>query len=106
MATGWPVLEDYKAWARIGDNIDDAAIERALAAAVRHVEETATLIEADDPAPADLTEAVLLLTNRLLARRNSPEGVLSIADGTVVTVGRFDPDITRLLGPHTAAKLA
>jgi hypothetical protein len=110
MLTGWPDLAAYKAWARIGDDVDDVAITAALAAVQVYVTEQATLLDGagDDPVtiPADLNQACLLLTNRLLARRNSPEGVVGSNDGTVVNIGRSDPDAARLIARYVAAKLA
>lgn len=110
--TGWPDMAAYKAWARIGtdDTVDDVAIGAALAAVGLYVTEQAALLDdgGDDPVtiPADLYQACLLLTNRLLARRNSPEGVVGSNDGTVVSIGRSDPDAARLIAPYAKAKLA
>lgn len=108
MATGWPTVERYKAWARIAesDTLDDAAISEALAATEAYVAGQVTLLGADDAVPADVGYACLLLTNRLLARRNSPEGVVGSIDGVVADIGRYDPDTARLLSPYVAAKLA
>jgi hypothetical protein len=106
MATGWPTAADYKAWARIADAVDDVPIADALAASIAYAEERCSLIEADEPAPADATYAVKLLARRLLARRNSPEGIIGSFDGVVADIGRYDPDVARLLGPHMAARLA
>lgn len=108
MATTWPTAEDYKSWARVpeADTVDDAAIAQALAASNAYVQGQATLLVADAPLPADVAYACLLLTNRLLARRNSPEGVVGGFDGVVADIGRYDPDAGRLLAPYIAAKLA
>jgi hypothetical protein len=106
MALGWPIVADYKAWARVTDSVDDAAIAQCLAAAVDHLDAELTLLDADEAIGGDVRQAALLLTNRLLARRNSPEGVVGGADGTVTNIGRSDPDVWRLVAPYVAGKLA
>lgn len=114
MAT-WPNADDYRAWARIPDAVDDAAIEDALAAVTVGVLARCPSLAAPehpdlpvDPAtcPADVAYAVLLWTNRLLARRNSPDGVVGVADLGVANVARMDADIQRMLSPWLAVVLA
>ena len=105
----WPTADDYKAWARIGtaDTLDDAAIAQAVAAVNTHVAGRCTLLDPDaEDLPADVVYACLLLTNRLLARRNSPEGIVGSFDGVIADIGRTDPDAGRLLRPYEAAKIA
>jgi hypothetical protein len=95
----WPDIDDYKAWARIVDTEDDAAITQAVAAAVSAVEERVNveLTEVKD----EVFYACLLWTNRLMKRRNSPEGVVGTnPDGIAVDIGRSDPDVRRLLEPY------
>lgn len=106
MATTWPTAAEYKAWARVSDTVDDVAIGLAVAAAVSHVAERATLLVPDAPLPPDVAYACMLLTNRLLARRNSPEGVIGSFDGVVADIGRSDPDAGRLLRPYEAVRMA
>lgn len=107
----WPTLADYCAYARIPDTLDDDAIEGALAAVkVAVVSRCPTLAAVEDPdLPADVAYAVLLWCNRLVARRNSPEGIVGIGvagDMGVVNIGRWDPDVGRLLSAYTTAVLA
>lgn len=104
----WPSSTNYKAWARIGDTVDDAAISAALAAVKAAVLTRCTVLaEVIDPdVPADVHQACLLWCNRLMARRNSPEGVIGVADMGVANIGRWDPDVGRLLAPYTDVVLA
>jgi hypothetical protein len=102
----WPDTATYKAWARIADAVDDAAIGQAVAATNAYVAGRADLLDPDEDLPPDVTYACLLLTNRLLARRNTPEGVIGSFDGVVADIGRYDPDAGRLLGPYIGIKLA
>jgi hypothetical protein len=53
--------------------------------------------------PEAVAEATRLVTNRLLKRRQSPEGVLGSEDfGTIRVSPREDPDAVRLLTPYRA----
>lgn len=105
MAT-WPDLTTYAAYARIPDTLDDDAIEAALAAVhAAIVARCPTLAEVDD-IPDDVAQAALLWCNRLVARRNSPEGVVGVGEMGVANIGRYDADVGRLLGPYTAVTLA
>jgi hypothetical protein len=107
-ASTWPDLARYKAWARIADDLDDAAITESLDAATGAVKARATRIpiDAGDVCPADVAEAVLLWTNRLFARRNSPTGVVGTDDmGQALIPGR-DPDIRRLISPWASPVMA
>ena len=103
----WPDLGAYKAWARIvdTDTVDDARIQPSLDAATAAVLARCTGLT--DPAtglpvadcPPDVAEAILLWTNRLVARANSPTGIIGVADsGQAIVPGR-DADISRLLAP-------
>lgn len=107
----WPTLTDYLCYARITDTYDDAIVTSSLAAvkaAVLHrCPMLATVVEPD--VPDDVFHAMLIWTNRLVARRNSPEGIVGIGvagDMGVVNIGRYDSDVQRLLAPYTAAVLA
>jgi len=105
--TPWPDLDAYKAWARLApdDTTDDVAITAALNGATaavlarcRSLVEPGTGLPVED-CPPDVVEAVLMWTNRLFNRRNSPTGVVGVADtGQIVVPGR-DADIARLLAP-------
>lgn len=47
--------------------------------------------------PADVLEAATMLAHRLWTRRASPTGVTAFTDAGPSYVGRYDPDIERLL---------
>jgi hypothetical protein len=105
----WPSADEYKAWARVpdADTVDDAAIGQAIDAVNVHVAGKCTMLDPDaEDLPADVVYAVLLLTNRLLARRNSPEGIVGSFDGVIADIGRYDPDAYRLLGPYVVPGIA
>jgi hypothetical protein len=112
---GWPggpwlTTAEYKAWARIDatDVADDAAIAEAVDASQEAIELRAPAAftvdpdtEAPDPVPKMVHQAGLLLTNRLMSRRNSPDGVVGVSDMGTATVLSYDADITQLLAPWT-----
>lgn len=104
----WPHLGTYKDWARIPDTRDDDIIDAALDAVRAAVlARCPSLATVDDPdVPGDVVYAVLLWCNRLIARRNSPDGIVGIGEMGVANIGRFDPDVGRLLAPWTAAVLS
>jgi hypothetical protein len=56
--------------------------------------------------PPDVIEAGLLYVNRLMSRRNSPDGVVGVADLGTATILPRDADIQRLLGPYLVTVLA
>jgi len=94
----WPTLDEYKDWARIRDTADDVAIDQALSAVmVAIVSRAPSLATAD--CPWDVNYATLLWTNRLLSRRNSPDGIVGVADLGVATIAKADRDVLQLLSP-------
>lgn len=106
----WLTVDGYKAWARIdpADTADDAAISDAVDAAAEAVEIWAPLAFIYDPDTGDLNpvprmavQGALLLVNRLMSRRNSPDGVVGVADMGATTILAYDSDITRMLSPWT-----
>jgi hypothetical protein len=106
MATAWPDLLAYKIWARVPDDVDDPAIEAALAAVLAAIAARCPCLFGPTPVvPDDAYQAALLWTNRTMARRNSPEGIVGSELGAV-SVGRFDPDVSRLLSPYVTPVLA
>jgi hypothetical protein len=115
--TPWLTADEYKAFARIdpSDTSDDVAIDEAVAATVETLEDRAALAFATDvdgapvyPAcPARLHESGLLLVNRLLSRRNSPDGIVGLTDmGTAARVASKDSDVLEMIGPFIPAVLA
>lgn len=110
----WLTVDGYKAWARIdtADSADDAAITTATAAAAEAVELRAPRGFVTDeggaeiPPPAMLLEAGLLLTNRLMSRRNSPDGVVGVSDMGTATILSYDADIAKMIGPWTPMVVA
>jgi hypothetical protein len=109
----WLTVADYKTWARITDTTDDAAISSAVAASMGALELRAVKAFPADPdtgAPATVPipkyfaavhQAGLLLTNRLMSRRNSPDGVVGVPDTGTATIVSYDADISSLIGPAT-----
>lgn len=94
----WPGVDEYKDWARIRDSSDDVAIDQALSAVQEAIVSRApTLATAD--CPTDVLYAVLLWTNRLLSRRNSPDGIVGVADLGVATIAKADRDVLQLISP-------
>lgn len=107
---GWITLDEYKAWARISDTLDDVAIQQAIDAVAGKFTLILRPVIWTDPAPVevpdDVREAGLLYVNRLLSRRNSPDGVVGVSDLGTATIQPYDADIKKLLGPHLATVLA
>ena len=56
--------------------------------------------------PRSVHEAGLLLTNRLMSRRNSPDGVVGVVDMGTARVMSYDADITALVSPWTEMVVA
>ena len=71
----WPTVDEYKDWARIRDTSDDVAIDQALSAVMEAIVARAPSLATAD-CPTDVLYATLLWTNRLLSRRNSPDGIV------------------------------
>lgn len=100
---GWPEVEEYKEWARIGtdavpDTLDDVAIDQALSAVKSAIVARCPGLSAA-PCPADVLYACLLWANRLLVRRQSPEGIVGVPDMGMVTIATYDSDIRQMLTP-------
>lgn len=111
----WLTADAYKAWARIdaADTADDAAIGQAVDAAAEAIETRAPRAFTADPdtgdpvpVPSPIVEAGLLLTNRLMSRRNSPDGVVGVSDMGTATILSYDADITQLVSPWTDVVVA
>jgi hypothetical protein len=94
----WPTVDEYKDWARIRDTSDDVAIDQALSAVQEAIVARAPMLAAS-ACPTDVLYACLLWTNRLLSRRNSPDGIVGVADLGVATIAKADRDVLQLLSP-------
>jgi len=95
---GWPDVEEYKQWVKVADDVDDVAIDQALSAAKTAIVARCPTLAAA-PCPPDALYACLLWTNRLLVRRQSPEGVVGVADLGIVNIASRDRDIAQMLSP-------
>ena len=101
----WPTVDEYKDWARIRDTSDDVAIDQALSAVMEAIVARAPSLATAD-CPTDVLYATLLWTNRLLSRRNSPDGIVGVADLGVATIAKADRDVLQLLSPWIEPVLA
>ena len=101
----WPTVDEYKDWARIRDTSDDVAIDQALSAVQEAIVARASALATAD-CPTDVQYATLLWTNRLLSRRNSPDGIVGVADLGVATISRQDRDVLQLLSPWLDSVIA
>jgi hypothetical protein len=101
----WPDVDQYKDWARISDTRDDVAIDQALSAVQEAIVARASAL-LSAACPTDVQYATLLWTNRLLSRRNSPDGIVGVADLGVATISRQDRDVLQLLSPWLDAVIA
>jgi hypothetical protein len=110
-----PTLDDVRAWLALepDDHVDDVVLQESLDAALAAQGRSVYYPQdafGEQVMTDDLREAVFLRTQRLAARRNSPEGVL----GLVGTAGDFvparvpsgDPDVLRLEGPFLVIAIA
>lgn len=109
MPTGLPALDDVRSWLGLAedDHLDDGVLQTSLDAAIT-AQARMVVYPTDDFAEEyvsdDLWEALMLRTQRLAARRNSPEGVVGLAgvggDFVSARVPSFDADIDRCEGPY------
>lgn len=95
---GWPDLDAYKQWARVPDGADDIAIDQSLTAVKEAVVARCPVL-ATPACPSDAFYAVLLWTNRLMTRRQSPEAIVGVPDLGVIGLAAQDRDIAQLLSP-------
>jgi hypothetical protein len=108
-------LDQVKAWLGLeaSDVYDDVVLAESLAAAVAAQAMVVAYPVDEDDQPVmvgDLREAVLLRTQRLAARRNSPEGVVGLSgiggDFISARVPAGDSDVLRLEGPWLVIPVA
>lgn len=95
----FPDIDEYKAWARITDDRDDVAIDEALLAVFEAVKARCVPAVTAGQCPDDVAYAMLLWTNRLLVRRQSPEGIAGVPDLGMITIANADADIRQMLSP-------
>ena len=95
---GWPDIDEYRQWARVPDTADDVAIDQALSAVKVAIVARCPVL-ATAACPEDAQYACLLWTNRLLVRKQSPEGIVGIADMGAVAIVSTDRDILQMLSP-------
>jgi hypothetical protein len=91
---------DVKAW--LGPGHDPAIVQEAYDAAESWVGARVSWYDPDDPtadAPESLAQAVCLQTQRLLARRNSPDGLVGMGDLGFARVPVTDADVQSLIAP-------
>lgn len=108
---GYAWLPAAKVKAALGRQLaggTDEDLETARTAAAAYVEaRRADLVWLDalpGDVPADVWLGAVLMTNRLLARRGSPQGLAELGEFGPATVLRTDPDVERLLGIGRYAK--
>lgn len=107
MAEYWPEVAEYREWARVPDGVDDDAIAVALAAVQDAIRARCPCLFTSTPTvPDSAYEAALLWASRLLARRNSPEGIIGSSETGVATIAGYDRDVQRLLSPFIDPVLA
>lgn len=113
--TGAPDLDQVKAWLGLdsGDTADDVVLQESLDAAL--VQQGLRVVYPtdefqDQTFTEDLREAVLLSTQRLAARRNSPEGVVGLSgvggDFVSARVPAYDSDVASLEAPYRIIPVA
>lgn len=114
---GSPDLAAFRAWLSLNDPSDvqdDTVLTDSLNAGLAQQahqvcypqDSFGTAVMTDD-----LREAVFLRAQRLVARRNSPEGIVGIAGGgggdfSSVRVPPFDVDVNKLEAPHRRIAIA
>lgn len=98
----------------VQDPATNSSFKRAYAAAERWVAqrctwrtettiETVDGVETSTTSPVeveDLVQAIILLTGRYMARRNSPDGLLNMGELGVMRMTTIDRDVESLVGPH------
>lgn len=112
---GVPDLAAVKAWLGLDatDEADDVVLQESLDAALT-AQGLVCVYPVDtfgEPVfTSDLRDAVFLRTQRLAARRNSPEGVVGLSgvggDFVSARVPSYDADIDSLEGPHRKITVA
>jgi hypothetical protein len=112
---GTPDLAALTAWLGLepGDDQDAVVLQESLDAALEQQAQI-VLYPADGFGDAiftdDLREAIFLRSQRLAARRNSPEGIVGVsgAGGDFVSarIPAYDTDVAALEAPHRVIPVA
>lgn len=97
--------DQVRTWVDYKGAVEDTVFQNAWKAAEKYVANRCTWPTVDDDgqeldAPADLVEAVNLLTGRFLTRRNSPNGLVGLGDLGVATLPSADVDVKALIAPY------
>lgn len=106
-----PTLPELKAWLGLeaADTTDDVVLQQGLDTSLVAQDQVCFYPwSPTDPTiavfPEDLRQAIFLRSQRLAARRNSPEGIVGFAgtggDFVASRVPAFDNDVVRLEGPY------
>ena len=99
------ITDKAKVRASVGaEKVPDDVFTEKWEAAEGYVADRVTYPTTNDageeiPPPAALVEAVVLLTARFIARRNSPDGFVGLGDLGVAQVPVSDRDVNRLIAP-------
>lgn len=113
--SGTPTLAEVKAWLGLepADTEDDVTLQAALDAALEAQCRVVCYPRdafGDQVLTDDLVQAVYLRTQRLAARRNSPEGVVGLTgtggDFVGARVPSYDVDVLHLEGPYRRQVIA
>lgn len=115
MTTAPPTLAAVKAWLGLAsdDTHDDVVLQESLDGALQaqcRVVDYPVDGFGDAVFTADLRNAIFLRTQRLAARRNSPESVVGIAgaggDFISAQISSWDSDVSALEGPFRKIPVA
>lgn len=100
MAT-YATLAEFKAQLRITDSGDDVALQLALDAAERCIDQAldTVTVQLSTPVAAPIRQALYLQAERWFKRRDAPFGVLGAADfGQFVRMqSKLDPDVELMI---------
>ena len=100
MAT-WPTTTDLEQHLNIpGGMLSEAALSRAVDAAVEEITVRTRFASTDIDIPADVAMAALLGAAKLYNRRNTPDGIAGDGEFGVIRTSRFDSDAERLIRPY------
>jgi hypothetical protein len=92
-------VDEFRAWAGIGANVGDDVIKGVLAEAEAGIAADVGApiyeITADESAAVIAHGEMLRRANRLLARKNSPEGLAGAGSDGPISIPQRDPDSQR-----------